>query len=906
MAPWVRVTSNGTGITKNSKDADKKGFKPKNGFVMRGADGFDNSFGVKNSVVSDKGNILGYQTDGTPHMLNLDIDTFRFPVDNNENAVSTLQPPPGITSIEASIQKERIRKVTINWQCYGPAQLEYMSAYFLTPGISVIVEFGWNNFDDSALLDLTNTDELRNLFSDGSPLYDRILKSDGKYDVTFGNVANFTFSSKDGMLYECKTDVYSKHRNHTGAFLNSAPKVSRIKEGNGYVTITQSRLGKFAQNRLKKVTQCLKGGGKNFFDKLDDSDTLNPELKSKFYGGQNEDRIFIPRGVKDVNDPFSRYTPESIDWDKNTPSSVWVTVGFVVELMNLFVTQTNINLNTTDKKDHRLYELDIDDVVIGAHPNLISSDGDFLLIPNPQAPKYNLGFKYWLEDYRKKPETKNFVTRRDPFIPSNSAFGLGNNTARFDTGSVVVTAEGEYDLVEANKNKLQHQTVKPVQSGRSDKMTDPNRILYEVFRTGFFSIDKPDSFIEAAKKYSILYNFFSSETTDFKKSDAPQIGAFRDDIDSFINRFRYASKAKTSTTNGSSSPSRSSLLTPKVSYGFPRNYSYTDFGNNINGGYWGYLKDLYVNVDDVANLINSSETVEMLYGSLLNNISKAAAGFWDLSVVESDDKLKVIDKKFMSNNLYHNMFQFEYSSDSIVKSIEFSANPTTAQLNQVVVGSSNNKQFNTGTAVSSELPDFYYGDRLRINELEPEDNKSQISDSRDDIKQYQKYGKVDGTYGVSIRDVTEITIPSSNNNLATTYNNMGAFVVKKTQTVETGYKVMNLALPNESLLLSILNDGDVLNNINIYGGQQPNFICELVLQGISGLRTFQCFSVRNLPRPYSENDVIFQIVDVTHNISDGNWTTTIKAGIRPIPPKEKLKLSRDIRFSNGKESYDKK
>ena len=89
-------------------------------------------------------------------------------------------------------------------------------------------------------------------------------------------------------------------------------------------------------------------------------------------------------------------------------------------------------------------------------------------------------------------------------------------------------------------------------------------------------------------------------------------------------------------------------------------------------------------------------------------------------------------------------------------------------------------------------------------------------------------------------------------------------------------------------------------NPNIYGGQQPNFTCELVLQGISGLRTFQCFSIKNLPKPYSPDDVIFQIVDVTHNIQNGEWTTTIKAGIRPLN-----KLPSTIyTYSNGKEEYD--
>jgi len=93
---------------------------------------------------------------------------------------------------------------------------------------------------------------------------------------------------------------------------------------------------------------------------------------------------------------------------------------------------------------------------------------------------------------------------------------------------------------------------------------------------------------------------------------------------------------------------------------------------------------------------------------------------------------------------------------------------------------------------------------------------------------------------------------------------------------------VNLVLPNDSLLIAIMNDMDFTNNTNIYGGQQPGFTVEMTLQGISGLRTFQLFSLKNLPSPYSEREIICQIVDVSHKVDAGNWTTTIKAGIRSI------------------------
>ena len=117
----------------------------------------------------------------------------------------------------------------------------------------------------------------------------------------------------------------------------------------------------------------------------------------------------------------------------------------------------------------------------------------------------------------------------------------------------------------------------------------------------------------------------------------------------------------------------------------------------------------------------------------------------------------------------------------------------------------------------------------------------------------------------------------------------------KTLNDNDALNVVNLTLPDKSLLAAILNDSDYVNNSNVYGGQQPNFTLEFTLQGISGFRTFQCISFKNFPRPYSDKDVIFQIVDVTHTVSNSNWETRIKAGIRPLRDYEKIK----IKYTDG-------
>ena len=110
----------------------------------------------------------------------------------------------------------------------------------------------------------------------------------------------------------------------------------------------------------------------------------------------------------------------------------------------------------------------------------------------------------------------------------------------------------------------------------------------------------------------------------------------------------------------------------------------------------------------------------------------------------------------------------------------------------------------------------------------------------------------------------------------------GSGFVAATPSKETGFNIVILFLPSQTLLLGLMNDLDYSNNTNVYGGQQPGFTVEMTLQGISGLRTFQLFSLKNLPSPYSEREILCQIIDVSHKVDGGNWTTTIKAGIRSI------------------------
>ena len=217
-----------------------------------------------------------------------------------------------------------------------------------------------------------------------------------------------------------------------------------------------------------------------------------------------------------------------------------------------------------------------------------------------------------------------------------------------------------------------------------------------------------------------------------------------------------------------------------------------------------------------------------------------------------------------------------------IKSINFTAQLSNVAANQVLssAGSSPSNQENkspTGEITSNEILNFPYGDRFNPDDPKAKTNRA-IDGNLETIKQLQS----NPAKGSNSLIMSFKTFEASPNYARGAAAAGGGGFVAATPSKETGFNIVNLVLSSQTLLLGLLNDLDYSNNTNIYGGQQPGFTVEMTLQGISGLRTFQLFSLKNLPSPYSEREILCQIIDVSHKVDAGNWTTVIKAGIRSI------------------------
>ena len=826
MTAWARLFSNGTGkISYNSRSARR------DGFALYGGQGFDDAFGFYKNSSGNISNqtILGYDSKGEPHTLDLTNDgnlvSFSNKLINDQRTTQKYLPAPGIVSIDSVIQKERIRKVTINWKCYGFAQLEYMTPYFLTPKISMVVEFGWNHFNPESLLFLKdegdNLEKLKELFlNKGYLLYDENIKNSfGLYDVTMGYITGFDFSSQDGVTFDCKTEIMSKHANYSGVQVKNAANISSDQNK----SIIQSSFPEFLEKRLTKLPNCIEKK-KSFRDPLDSeeekaargSDATFFFNRFPFYMDTSatpvakpEDRIFIGR-KREYEDSALMQEVKEYDWDAKDQKDVWVTMGFLVELANVFFErEISIKYKDDDKKQKELfslYNINIDDVKIGAHPNLISTDGNVLLIPNADSPKFNIGFSYPTTF----PDDNDYQKQTDAVNPNI----FRSNVTNFTVGKIKDLEPKDRTIVKIFKTgkqaKIKKIDDKPVKEKGSNINSTNSTSFFgtppgsaSVFENSFstnetagdavslFNFGDAKKIYEGIKSYGAeLIGTEAGQVISSAKSALPPLSVYRDDLDGILNRFRYRSnKVK------------------KGDFAFPQMADDTN-DTGTKAGHWGYLKDLYINKNVIIEVAKSADTVENFYNNLLNKISTSAANFWDFSVVEEGKHLKIIDKKFI-NAKEMNIYQFDIgSSNTFIRSINFTAQLSNVAANQVLSsgGSSPSNQENkspTGEITSNEILNFPYGDRFNPDDPKAKTNRS-IDGNLETIKQLQS----NPTKGANslIMSFTSTQKPDRGRGIAGGIN---------------GFNIVNLVLPSQTLLLGLLNDLDYGNNTNVYGGQQP-------------------------------------------------------------------------------------
>jgi hypothetical protein len=921
MTPWVRVFSNSTGKSINglvprSAYLDKNKLpKDYNGFILKGGDGFYDAFGYEqNKPLGSKYAIIGYEADGNPHYIDniyrsqTAYNTIIDPNFPQNNQISSIVPPPGLVSLNVKQSKDLLTYADFEFKCFGLAQLEYLTPFFLTAGINLIIEFGWNLFNQKSLINLNDLNECWEVTDQPQLALDRAQLSNGNYGCVTGIVTKYSFKTQDGFVYTANVEMISRQALYAGMRTENNTKVKlktdsdldfdrefidlktfiklylpdindviqqpKTTSGNPYstgVTNIKSNFLNYILDKINRTDDTKKQKNENaqqealqktVVSDINSLQSFNNQY-NLFYGGKSEDRVFCGRNFKkaygaeknpskenpaisygslrqgNLNLEQISFADNNLDFDaKDGADDVWLQLDFVFEVFNLFMS----NLGT------KQFYIDIQDVIVNAHPNLISCDQN-VLIPNPVAPKVNIG-----EVKSKNPGKGGYLK------PEQASYGVADDSnLTADKNGNIFTAQLADIIVKRNteiENRIKNST------------------------DAYFNLSADDSYYMACE----------ATRKTFKTKNR-----VRDDLDRVINYLYYKSNEKGS----ASFPfDKDKVITRETKNGVISTITYQKYR-------YGYLKHIYISKKKIIELCKTenkgTDAYKDLISSILNVVNESVDNYWKFEIVQGASEngrstISVVDKNTINFSLLQQIYTFELgSTNNVIKNINFDVSLTNEQATNVLFSGQNSAlvsqdpktQIQTAKSITelnatlnllNNLPFIKFIDRLdkfQLDKLYAQQSGSLatltpgatagIESENNDIVNLQVYGSKDknGILCMTFKDVSEgsdFESPSNKNN----------------------YKYLCLSSNMKTRLRQMLDDGDFKNNQAKYSGVADNFQVSITLDGIFSFRNLQCFAIKNLPKPYVPGNVIFQVLEVDHKLESGKWETVVNALVRCV------------------------
>jgi len=369
---WVRFFSNGISKHPDAKKLD--------GFVMGGSYGFKESYGF-----SDDGKItIGVDARGNSHKIPNDRIENLLSASNSRNNQNKKvmdfphRPPPSVESVSCEMAGSNAsfpnlcRKITVNWKCYSLAQLNYLAPYFLTPRITCLVEWGWNNYDVESLVDLTDLDWINNMFVDPSYTLEWIKNSNGNYDAGIGFITDYSFKLNDAGGYDCHTTILNANRLIEGEQIHS----KEVTEKKGDTRTPLQNFRSFVKDDLGNIDSTKL----EYINKRRDLRLLT---KIYEYDESRDEKGLDPYVEVGTNDNIKERVFRMSD--KTHPKNkdgFWLRMDLVQDIINAF-----FEIKMVGPKTATIRQFDIMETVVVASPFLKSSNPN-ILIPNQFAPRF--------------------------------------------------------------------------------------------------------------------------------------------------------------------------------------------------------------------------------------------------------------------------------------------------------------------------------------------------------------------------------------------------------------------------------------------------------------------------------------------------------------------------------------
>jgi hypothetical protein len=439
--PWVRMTSMAGIINKdNSIDNTTR----LNWRLFGGIYGYD----------ENTGKLTNSYANGFHQMYNM--NKFYY---NNDKLITTdpnamiNNPIPGITDVHIENKGDMgsVREATIKFVCWDLNQLDVLENLYMTPGVSVLLEWGWNK-------QITGENITDNL-SEEKPMHDyclvkkvtkKILDTKGHYGAIQGRIVNFGWSYKTNGGFDCTTTITSMAEAFLSADAHSKsqglPSLGTKK--NEDETTSEARI---EENMMYYILQGLEILQKHKIMKDNNQNVVGIQV-SGINGRENaftrNVRSFV--GTEVADDSSDWWNEDSVD---NTDgASYFVTVEYFLHLINKSL--SFIQTSYVDGCADSVIQKDIngkiiaptfskETVLINYIPNLISADPWVCIIPTPIFDGYG-------SDAQRILIERHYTSKLFSVVRNFNRNGIPDN--RIELNKILINLKYVYECFKSTKN----------------------------------------------------------------------------------------------------------------------------------------------------------------------------------------------------------------------------------------------------------------------------------------------------------------------------------------------------------------------------------------------------------------------------------------------------------------------
>ena len=202
------------------------------------------------------------------------------------------RPMAGLKSISTQIKggTKALKQITVNWVCWDFETLTALTPYFLHPGATVAVEFGWmwpGHTPDNTVYD--NWKQINS--SDIDNVTEAVIeKGRGNQEMLYGLVSNFNWTGRDDGGFDCTTTLVSPASNIFGESVGDTEKAETFEFTDTMKNQIRAKRSFWKNRNQEKELFNESGGlkGQSAEEKVDDKSIVNIPPRIFFDGLRDE------------------------------------------------------------------------------------------------------------------------------------------------------------------------------------------------------------------------------------------------------------------------------------------------------------------------------------------------------------------------------------------------------------------------------------------------------------------------------------------------------------------------------------------------------------------------------------------------------------------------------------------